>query len=437
MRLLNTLTLEFAEFFGSDIPDYSILSHTWESEEVTFKEMKGRSPTCQQKKGYQKIQSACNYAHGRGQQYIWIDTCCIDKRSSSELSEAINSMYRWYQDARTCYAYLADVPYEDDIADPASRFRKSRWFTRGWTLQELIAPQRVAFLSQDWKFIYTRSALSKEISEITTIPEICLRDPALCAYTSIATRMSWVSGRNCTRGEDSAYCLLGLFNVNMPLLYGEGDVKAFVRLQEEIIKTADDRSIFIWSGHSISSDGIEKHPLSIVSFTGIFAATSKWFEPDHRSQFSSPDAIPHGETIQPYHNTNQGLFIQVELCHIVDDLFVAGIAGSSSKTSACPAGILLLRADRTKNQYVRIRPDQLIDFDDDLQIRAKVKSIYISAFHNQMYDVISACNRGLNNDVELFLSRRPPSARPKTQVSGATMQNYKPPVHQLRNVLPF
>ncbi|KEF63732.1 uncharacterized protein A1O9_01710 [Exophiala aquamarina CBS 119918] len=437
MRLLNTLTLELVEFFESDIPEYAILSHTWESEEIAFKEMKGRSPTCQQKKGYQKIQSACAYANKNGYQYIWIDTCCIDKRSSSELSEAINSMYRWYEDAKICYAYLTDVPSDDRIQDADSHFRNSRWFTRGWTLQELIAPQTVHFISQDWKFIDTRVCLRMLISEITSIPVICLRDPALCAYTSIATRMSWASGRNCSRGEDSAYCLLGLFNVNMPLLYGEGDVKAFVRLQEEVIKTSDDRSIFIWSGHSVSSNEIEKHPVSMVSFTGIFAATAKWFEPDHRSQFSNPDAIPQHEIIQPYHNTNQGLFIQVELCHIVDDLFVAGIAGASPKQSAYPAGILLLRADHSKNQYVRIRPDQLIDFGDDLQGRAKIKSIYISAFHNQMHDVISTCNDGLNKNVELFLSRRPPSSRPQRQPRGATMQNYKAPIPQLRNVLPF
>jgi len=339
-------------------------------------------------------------------------------------------MYRWYQDAIICYAYLADVPSHDKINDSASHFRKSRWFTRGWTLQELIAPQSFYFLSQDWKFIGTRKYLGDLISEITTIPVTCLRDPKMCADASIATRMSWTSTRKCTRGEDSAYCLLGLFNVNMPLLYGEGNTKAFVRLQEEIIRSSDDRSIFLWSSPSLSSHTIEQSPLLMQSFTGIFAPSPNYFGPDHRTQFSSPDAIPRHETIQPYHNTNQGLFIQVELFHIVDDLFVAGIAGSSSQAYACPAAILLLRTDPTRNQYTRIRPDLLIDFDDSLQIRAKVQSIYITAFRNYMDEFVEASYGDINHDVELFLSRRPPSTRPHTQLPRNTVQSYKHPIHQ-------
>jgi hypothetical protein len=398
MRLLNTLTLKLEEFFEDNIPSYAILSHTWESEEVTFKEM--RRSTCQQKKGYQKIKSACEFARNNEFKYIWIDTCCIDKRSSSELSEVINSMYQWYQNSDICYAYLADVSSDDRVEDTASDFRKSRWFTRGWTLQELIAPMHVQFLSREWIFMGTRLLLKRVISEITTIDVRYLINPCLLTEASIATRMSWASNRQCSRGEDTAYCLLGVFDVNMPLLYGEGRVKAFIRLQEEIIKGSDDRSIFVWRDNDLDFVRMESN----ASFTGIFAASPKWFFETKRAQFSNWEPISQQEAIQPYYNTNQGLFIQVELVHIVEDLFIAGLAISASGASPSPVAILLYRKDRTKHQYIRIRSDILINFDDDLQRRAKVKLIYICAYKGG-FEVLWD---DLRDDVALFLSRRIP-----------------------------
>ncbi len=246
MRLLHATNLKVEEFVESQSKSYTyaILSHTWQDEEITFQDMQGELPT--HKKGFSKLKSSCIQAKKDGYEYIWIDTCCIDKSSSAELSEAINSMYRWYKEAAICYAYLSDV-LSSEVEDPwhnRSRFRKSRWFTRGWTLQELIAPRQLIFLSESWTELGTKTELVKLISDITTIDrDILLSGNIGRSTVSVARRMSWAARRITTRVEDRAYSLLGIFDVNMPLLYGEG-YKAFIRLQEEILKQTDDESIF-------------------------------------------------------------------------------------------------------------------------------------------------------------------------------------------------
>ncbi|TBU37126.1 hypothetical protein BD309DRAFT_1084867 [Dichomitus squalens] len=182
-----------------------------------------------------KIRDACRIAREAGYDYLWIDSCCINKSSSSELTESINSMYQWYGHARDCYAYLADVPPGKDPRLPWSKFHSSRWFTRGWTLQELIAPSKVKFLSNDWSLIGTKLTLVDVIEETTTIPrEALLRLESLDVF-SVAERLSWAARRETTRVEDRAYSLFGIFDINMPTLYGEGE-RAFRRLQEEILR---------------------------------------------------------------------------------------------------------------------------------------------------------------------------------------------------------
>ena len=251
MRLLDTATLEFREFIGSQIPCYAILSHTWGEEEVSYQDL--RDSQFGSKAGFTKIKDCCTIAAGDGWSYVWIDTCCIDKTSSTELSEAINSMFDWYQEAAVCYAYLVDVPgSETNHADLASSFRKSRWFTRGWTLQELLAPSTLIFLNRDWKSVGTRSSLSSAISMVTGIS---LSDMANIKHVSIARKMSWMSTRQTTRVEDMAYCLIGLFEVKMPLLYGEGRY-AFIRLQLKIISKSDDETIFAWDQCPVSGAGM-------------------------------------------------------------------------------------------------------------------------------------------------------------------------------------
>lgn len=164
MRLLNTATIEVKQFGDNNIPAYAILSHTWEEDEVTLQDIERTHVV--NKKGYDKIKQCCAIARAGGYEYVWIDTCCIDKTSSAELSEAINSMYYWYQEAEICYAYLADVPSKRQFAD-------SRWFTRGWTLQELIAPSTVIFLDEIWCKLGTKADmyLCQTVSDCTSIPQ--------------------------------------------------------------------------------------------------------------------------------------------------------------------------------------------------------------------------------------------------------------------------
>ncbi|RSM17562.1 hypothetical protein CDV31_003639 [Fusarium ambrosium] len=236
MRLLNTQTIVVESFGDDQIPSYAILSHTWEAEEVTFQDMESGKATS--KKGWAKVKDSCSMARKNGFDYVWLDTCCIDKTSSAELSEAINSMYRWYQEATVCYAFLADV---SDLAG----FSKSKWFTRGWTLQELIAPSSMIFFSQAWDELGTKATLNQVISERTRIPKAILSGDQDLETASAAQRMSWAADRRTTRREDLAYCLMGIFSINMPLLYGEGE-RAFIRLQEEIMRVSDDHSLFAW-----------------------------------------------------------------------------------------------------------------------------------------------------------------------------------------------
>jgi hypothetical protein len=199
--------------------------------------------TGKSKTGYNKIRFCGEQAKRDGLQYFWVDTCCIDKSSSAELQEAINSMFRWYRDAAKCYVYLADVSAH--VADASgssnqpwvSAFRKSRWFTRGCTLQELIVPSSVEFFSGEGAELGSRNSLERHIHEVTGIPVKALRGHNLPDF-SVHERMIWAEKRNTTRQEDKAYSLLGIFNVHMPLIYGEGREGAFRRLREEIEKAS-------------------------------------------------------------------------------------------------------------------------------------------------------------------------------------------------------
>jgi hypothetical protein len=243
MRLLDTQTLQLSEFFEDSVPEYAILSHTWDRDEVTHQHIQSLD-VARGMQGFAKVEGACRLAAREGFKYIWIDTCCIDKSSSAELSEAINSMYSWYQKSTKCYAYLADVNHLN-FPNDTTEFAASRWFERGWTLQELIAPSQVVFLSHDWTRLGTKSELRGLVSRITGI------DTGILAggdhhFVCVARKMFWASRRQTTRVEDMAYCLLGLFSVNMPLMYGEGK-SAFIRLQKKIIKLYDDQSIFAWT----------------------------------------------------------------------------------------------------------------------------------------------------------------------------------------------
>lgn len=240
MRLLEyhpddkSLTLT-SPFSPKDI-FYAILSHTWghESDEVTFQDM--MEGTGRDKIGYKKLLNMARKAWSHGLRYCWVDTCCIDKSNNTELSEAITSMFHWYERAAVCYVYLADMPHftdeSGDIMFNEQSFCKSRWFKRGWTLQELIAPRVVRFFDRNWSYLGGKKNLARLISIVTKIPKPVLQGARVNEYP-IEERLSWSVDRQTTRIEDRAYCLLGLFGVFMPLIYGEGD-NAYERLIDHI-----------------------------------------------------------------------------------------------------------------------------------------------------------------------------------------------------------
>jgi serine/threonine protein kinase len=229
------------------IPSYAILSHRWkdDSQEVTFEDM--AEGTGQGKAGYEKIKFCGEQAARDGLQYFWMDSCCIKKSSDAELSESLNSMFRWYQRAEKCYVYLSDGPTrkrdgrDENIQDIWEQaFRESDWFTRGWTLQELLAPSLVEFFSPEKDLLGSKQSLEKQIHAITGIPISALRGSPLSQF-SINEKFDWAKNRQTTREEDWAYSLLGIFEISMPVIYGEGRTNAVRRLRKEIDDASKDR----------------------------------------------------------------------------------------------------------------------------------------------------------------------------------------------------
>ncbi|KAF5519131.1 Vegetative incompatibility protein HET-E-1 [Colletotrichum aenigma] len=279
MRLLHTEELKLTDFIAKT-PPYAILSHTWAGEEVLFADLQG-DPT--PKTGWTKVTGACRVAKDLGYQWIWIDTCCIDKSSSAELSEAINSMFRWYKNSGICIAYLADAHLYQSEPSINGALERSRWFTRGWTLQELLAPTNMMFYTSEWDEIGSREDLTERIAKVTGIhAKYTMFPPSPISQASVAERMFWAWRRETTRTEDIAYCLLGIFDVNMPLIYGEG-CNAFKRLQESIMQKTDDQSIFAWG---------EKRKISNLLLT----KTWRSFLADHPKDFEKSANIVPFET---------------------------------------------------------------------------------------------------------------------------------------------
>ncbi|KAK6858409.1 heterokaryon incompatibility protein-domain-containing protein [Apiospora arundinis] len=281
MRLISSSTLMIEDFLGSAVPPYAILSHTWDEEEISYQDMlRGYTG----KKGFRKIEKTCKQAVSDGLEYVWVDTCCIDKSSSAELSESINSMFQWYKDSRVCYVYLSDL---STMAGITTSLGTCRWNRRGWTLQELIAPRRVEFFDHEWNFRGSKQNLLGVLSSVSGIDESVLAHKTLLSTVSVAAKMSWAARRETTRPEDIAYCLLGIFDINMPLLYGEG-AKSFIRLQEEIIKINGDLSISVWTG--MPGKGIQnaqrysgilaEYPSQFKGCSQMTQATAQWVQSD-------------------------------------------------------------------------------------------------------------------------------------------------------------
>ncbi|PQE20984.1 HET domain-containing protein [Rutstroemia sp. NJR-2017a BBW] len=387
LRLLSDGTLEITE---------------WQAGEVTLQDL--ANPKSSTKPGYAKITACCLQAAKDGYEYTWIDTCCIDKTSSAELSESINSMFKWYQQAGICYAYLSDIsiapethltecespawvngtPLSQPVAPmsgywsgsislpsccpessrPASpvgdgsnegfepfsaapnltsAIFESQYFSRGWTLQELIAPKEVVFYSGDWQKISTKKELIDGLSYTTGIDAAALRGEPLASF-SVANRMSWASRRQTTREEDMAYCLLGLFDVNIPLLYGEGRVKAFIRLQEEIMKAINDPTLF--ASHP---DGNHQS-----QYIGLLAESPTWFESSRTTEIYEDTSRQY-----PARLTNIGISIQLPIFEWGDTTI--GWLGCQIETNKHrgSAGIFLAKVEGHENTYLRCsRPEK-------------------------------------------------------------------------------
>jgi hypothetical protein len=224
--------------------------------EITFQEYYDFQARARYPAATNKIDNACGKAKSHGFSYLWIDSCCIDKKSSNELSEAINSMFKWYQNSKRCYVFLSD--FQSGLTESRSKnptpiteaqrakFSECRWFKRGWTLQELLAPRNALFYDCNWFFFGVVSEITPLLSIITKIPQDVLNGTMPLYNYSIAQKMSWAATRQTTREEDMAYCLFGLFRINLPLFYGEGSNKAFFRLQEAIMKESNDLTLFAW-----------------------------------------------------------------------------------------------------------------------------------------------------------------------------------------------
>ncbi|KAL2063515.1 hypothetical protein VTL71DRAFT_5320 [Oculimacula yallundae] len=333
MRLFNTQKVKSIEVFGSEIPPYAILSHTWSDGEILLQDLQGgdvrdaswsdlskqlpKALRGDKTKGFRKVLRTTEIARQNNYDLVWVDTCCIDKTSSAELSEAINSMYRWYEEANICYAYLADVPAAS-IESPfgaSSRFRRSRWFNRGWTLQELIASKQVELFASDWSYLGSKTGdlrFSRLLSEITGVQLDVVLGQVSPQEMSIAARMHWAAERQTTRVEDIAYCLLGIFDVNMPLLYGEGK-RAFIRLQEAILIKEEDHSLFAWHSEELPSSTLGDSGQT-GGLSGLLADSPDCFWDNNEIETSMPMVLKSS----PSAVTSKGLRIDFSLLPCTD-----------------------------------------------------------------------------------------------------------------------
>lgn len=339
-----------------NVSDYAILSHRWgrPMDEVSFEDM--LTNQYRNKKGYAKLVGCCEQARRDGLRYVWVDTCCINKASSAELSEAITSMFAYYERAKMCYAFLDDVSIDSNAGgSPPSSFSQSAWFTRGWTLQELIAPTHVKFFDNTWSFLghKTDKQLSPIIEGITGVDSIVLNVPATTKLMSVAKKMSWASRRQTTRVEDMAYSLMGIFGVYMPPLYGEG-THAFIRLQEAIMKTSNDQTIFAWTSppEAPLGHGFE-HVSTMLALSPSQFRESSNFKPLSLREYNK--SLAEGRCKLDYATTNVGISIRLPIAkiHAVEGLYAAFLACTEAKDRAPSAIFLRASADTPAGHFWR------------------------------------------------------------------------------------
>ncbi|KAI3533262.1 hypothetical protein CABS01_15943 [Colletotrichum abscissum] len=371
---------------------YAILSHTWGNQEVEFHHMSNLN-SAKTKTGWNKIRMTCKLARSKFK-YAWVDTCCIDKSSSAELTEAINSMYSWYQSAEICYVYLADLsPIPEGLRGTyrydylRDKLPKCRWFSRGWTLQELIASKQIEFYDKKWNLVGEKSDLITIIQEITRVDVSILQDNSDLQTLPVARRMSWAAGRKTTRVEDIAYCLLGIFDINMPLLYGEGS-KAFQRLQEHIANETNDLSLFAWQKK------VDYQAASAPGLSGVFAESPADFTycstlMRHRDRFQFRN---------DFTLTNNGLQVKAqklrlpandaaEAANDADAFYALSLdcLETSVRTQGTPKwlAIWLLKVGTT---FVRAVPDQVYAYNSRLQWSNATLDTFDACIRKTLYD---------------------------------------------------
>uniref|UniRef100_L2G056 Het domain-containing protein n=1 Tax=Colletotrichum fructicola (strain Nara gc5) TaxID=1213859 RepID=L2G056_COLFN len=363
MRLIHTPTMQLKEFIGR-IPNYAILSHTWGANEITLQDLQSGGVELQSKQAFHKIEATCRQANRDGLEYAWVDSCCIDKTSSAELGEAINSMYRWYQDSAVCYAHLEDVNEDNLSRNEVSLgpFASSRWFNRGWTLQELIAPRQVEFYNAKWQRLAEKSSIVSDLERITGIDGFVLRGGSP-QRASLGRRMSWAAGRKTTRVEDIAYSLLGIFDVNMPLLYGEG-TDAFARLQEQILQQSDDHTLFAWRATSPSGPDEPLRGL-LAQSPDEFSNFRDWPNPHNDNIVQIWPRSPVGVSKRGIHFTSKTKALGRR--SILDILLFRSNASSIILPLNCSVGgdpqrVVGIYLDlQDGNRYARARPSKLAD----------------------------------------------------------------------------
>ncbi|KAH8660308.1 hypothetical protein BX600DRAFT_467538 [Xylariales sp. PMI_506] len=365
MRLIKcrSKTLELEEFVGMVTPPFAILSHTSGDDDVTYSHFAKGDDVRKSMPGWTKIQRACSLALETGTEYLWIDSCCIDSSSTAELTEAMNGMFKWLGQASTCFVYLSDY----DTATPTTEsLGNAHWFTRGWSLQELIAPPEVHFYDKDWNFFGTKSYLCQELCSITGIDEAVLFPPRDTTIREILDEvpvgkiMSWASTRYTTRPEDAAYCLLGLFGVSIPIIWGEGAEAAFVRLQEEIIRNRNDLTIFAWCSNDGGPNSEKSNSVSPTgNYRGVFARSPAEFAGCRALILDVPQRF-----IPEFSLTNKGIRINTTLHRTTSSEHVfLSLRCHKPANPAATIGIYL------KNQgvstYVRVNPHSLFQIPKD------------------------------------------------------------------------
>ncbi|TRX87731.1 hypothetical protein FHL15_011381 [Xylaria flabelliformis] len=326
MHLLDTTTYELRS--GSQITfrqeGYAVLSHRWVGQEITYDQLKDEieglrlNTALARTPQLDKIRRATETARNLGIKWIWIDSCCINRANAIEETESINSMLKWYSDAKICITYLDDVQNHEHYGEALSpkclgsleRDSPSIWFSRGWTLQELLSPQDIRFYDKDWNFIGTKMTLAGVLEEITGIDKCYLTREKHFETACITTKMSWMAGRTTTRVEDIAYSMLGILNINMTTQYGEG-LRAFNRLQQALLSTSGDESHFSWkmpdrNTRSRFIYGVDQYIVWEADEWSLLGPSPDWFKDSGNMTAEHPPHI--GRRLKASDMTQDGLF---------------------------------------------------------------------------------------------------------------------------------